>query len=54
MPMRRAPKALWAGVAIAMLVPVGLAFAWSMGDIVPVNQRSNGMMQFEARIQAIR
>lgn len=34
--------------------PEEAAFAWSMGDIVPVNQRSNGMMQFEARIQAIR
>lgn len=34
--------------------PAEAAFAWSMDDIVPVNQRSNGMMSFEASIQAIR
>lgn len=33
--------------------PLEVAFAWSMSDIVPVNQRANGMMQFEARLQAI-
>lgn len=33
--------------------PDEVAFCWAMDDIVPVNQRSNGMMQVEASIQGI-